>query len=112
MLKEAITEHDGALIKTIGDAVMAVFRQPSSALKAMLHAQQRLADPHSGQPLTLKAGVHIGPCIAVTLNERLDYFGSTVNLAARLEGQSSGADIVISSDVYDDPAVRSFRRSS
>jgi class 3 adenylate cyclase len=108
VLKEAIAEHDGALIKTIGDAVMAVFRQPTAALKAMLHAQQRLADPNSAQPLTLKAGVHIGPCIAVTLNERLDYFGSTVNLAARLEGQSTGEDIVISSDVYDDPEVRSF----
>src|SRR6185503_17183727 len=94
VLKEVIAEHDGALVKTIGDAVMAVFRQPSSALKAMLHAQQRLADPNTGQPLTLKAGVHVGPCIAVTLNDRLDYFGSTVNLAARLEGQSTGEDIV------------------
>jgi class 3 adenylate cyclase len=108
VLKETIAEHDGALVKTIGDAVMAVFRQPAAALKAMLHAQQRLGDANSSHPLTLKAGVHIGPCIAVTLNDRLDYFGSTVNLAARLEGQSSGADIVISSDVYDDPEVRSF----
>jgi class 3 adenylate cyclase len=108
VLKQVIAEHDGALVKTIGDAVMAVFRQPSAALKAMLHAQQRLADPNTGQPLTLKAGVHVGPCIAVTLNDRLDYFGSTVNLAARLEGQSTGEDIVISSDVYDDPEVRSL----
>jgi len=60
------------------------------------------------QPLNLKAGLHVGPCIAVTLNERLDYFGSTVNLAARLEGQSTGEDIVISSAVYADPAVRAF----
>jgi class 3 adenylate cyclase len=108
VLKQVIAEHDGALVKTIGDAVMAVFRQPSAALKAMLHAQQRLADANSRQPLTLKAGVHVGPCIAVTLNDRLDYFGSTVNLAARLEGQSTGEDIVISSEVYDDPEVRSF----
>jgi class 3 adenylate cyclase len=108
LLKQVIAEHDGALVKTIGDAVMAVFRHPVAALRAMLDAQQRLANPNSGQPLTLKAGVHVGPCIAVTLNDRLDYFGSTVNLAARLEGQSTGADIVISSDVYDDPEVRSF----
>src|SRR5438132_631826 len=108
-LKEVIAEHDGALVKTIGDAVMAVFRQPSAALKAMLSAQQRLANPPDGmQPLNLKAGLHVGPCIAVTLNERLDYFGSTVNLAARLEGQSTGEDIVISSDVYADPGVRAF----
>ena len=108
VLKQVIAEHDGALVKTIGDAVMAVFRQPSAALKAMLHAQEQLADPATGRPLTLKAGVHVGPCIAVTLNDRLDYFGSTVNLAARLEGQSTGEDIVISSAVYDDPEVRSF----
>src|SRR5437870_8905370 len=72
----------------------------------MLHAQEQLADPATGRPLTLKAGVHVGPCIAVTLNDRLDYFGSTVNLAARLEGQSTGNDIVVSSAVYSDPEVR------
>ncbi len=110
VLKEVIAEHGGALVKTIGDAVMAVFRQPAAALQAMLHAQQLLADSGNRHPLNLKAGLHVGPCIAVTLNERLDYFGSTVNLAARLEGQSTGQDIVISSAVYDDPEVRSFLR--
>jgi class 3 adenylate cyclase len=109
VLKQVIAEEDGALVKTIGDAVMAVFRQPVSALRAMLHAQQRLASPTEGrQALSLKAGIHTGPCIAVTLNDRLDYFGSTVNLAARLEGQSSGYDIVLSNVVYSDPAVRQF----
>lgn len=107
VLKQVIAEEDGALVKTIGDAVMAVFRQPAAALRAMLHAQQRLARD-SVQPLNLKAGLHTGPCIAVTLNERLDYFGSTVNMAARLEGQSTGEDIVISNAVYSDPAVREF----
>jgi class 3 adenylate cyclase len=75
----------------------------------MLHAQQRFASPPDGtQALSLKAGIHTGPCIAVTLNDRLDYFGSTVNLAARLEGQSTGRDIVLSNIVYSDPAVRQF----
>src|SRR2546430_145662 len=109
VLKQVIAEEDGALVKTIGDAVMAVFRQPVSALKAMLHAQRRLASPPDGtQALSLKAGIHTGPCIAVTLNDRLDSFGSTVNLAARLEGQSTGSDIVLSNVVYSDPAVRQF----
>ena len=57
-------------------------------------------------PLTLKAGLHTGPCIAVTLNDRLDYFGSTVNMAARLEGLSTGADVIISGAVHDDARVR------
>ncbi len=107
VLKQTIAAQDGALVKTIGDAVMAVFRRPANALRAMLEAQERLANPPDGMlPLTLKAGMHTGPCIAVTLNDRLDYFGSTVNLAARLEGQSTGGDVVISTAVYSDPEVR------
>jgi class 3 adenylate cyclase len=112
VLKKVIAEEDGALVKTIGDAVMAVFRRPSSALKAMLRAQEILAAPPSGDaPLTLKAGIHTGPCIAVTLNDRLDYFGSTVNMAARLEGLSTGGDVVISKALYDDPELRNFINS-
>ena len=107
VLKQTIAEQDGALVKTIGDAVMAVFRRPANALHAMLEAQERLANPPHGMlPLTLKAGLHTGPCIAVTLNDRLDYFGSTVNLASRLEGHSTGGDVVISQSVYSDPEVR------
>jgi len=56
-------------------------------------------------PLSLKAGLHLGPCIAVTLNDRLDYFGSTVNMAARLEGLSLGTDVIISRAVFDDDEV-------
>jgi len=107
VLKQAIADEDGALVKTIGDAVMAVFRHPAAGLRAMLRVQQRLASPPDGlPPLTLKAGLHTGPCIAVTLNDRLDYFGSTVNLAARLEAQSTGDDVVVSNAVYADPGVR------
>jgi len=109
VLRKVIAEEDGALVKTIGDAVMAVFRRPASALKAMLSAQEMLALPAEGvAPLTLKAGVHTGPCIAVTLNDRLDYFGSTVNMAARLEGLSTGDDVIISRALYEDPEVREF----
>jgi len=109
VLKKVIAEEDGALVKTIGDAVMAVFRRPASALRAMLSAQETLAAPATGsEPLTLKAGLHAGPCIAVTLNDRLDYFGSTVNMAARLESLSTGNDVIISRALYDDPEVRAL----
>lgn len=107
VLKRVIAAEDGAVVKTIGDAVMAVFRRPAGAVKAMLVAQEQLAAPGPGvAPLTLKAGIHSGPCIAVTLNERLDYFGSTVNMAARLESLSNGNDVVISRTLCDDPEVR------
>jgi class 3 adenylate cyclase len=112
VLKQAIKKHNGAIVKTIGDAVMAVFRQPVAALFAMLEAQRALANPPEGvMPLLLKAGIHSGPCIAVTLNERLDYFGSTVNLAARLEGLSTGAEVIISRAIYDDPEFKELVES-
>jgi class 3 adenylate cyclase len=107
VLRQAIAEHDGAIVKTIGDAVMAVFRCAADGLVAMLEVQRALAEPPDGRsPLLLKAGLHTGPCIAVTLNDRLDYFGSTVNLAARLEALSSGTDVIISRAVFEDAQVR------
>ena len=112
VVRKAIAEHDGAIVKTIGDAVMAVFRSAADGLLAMLEVQRALAEPADGSlPLQLKAGLNTGPCIAVTLNDRLDYFGSTVNMAARLEGLSSGADVIISRSVYEDAKVRAVIES-
>lgn len=109
VLRTAIREQDGAIVKTIGDAVMAVFQQPDNAVRAMIQAQHALqATAPLGEALALRVGIHSGRCIAVTLNERLDYFGTTVNLAARLEGQSAGGDLVLSNAVYADPAVQRF----
>jgi class 3 adenylate cyclase len=112
VLKKFIAERDGAIVKTIGDAVMAVFRKPVNALVAMLDVQEALSNPPDGvMPLLLKAGLHAGPCIAVTLNDRLDYFGSTVNMAARLEGLSSGSDVIISRAVFEDANVVELLKS-
>jgi len=106
VLRESIAAEGGSVVKTLGDAVMAVFPRPAPALRAVLRAQRLLASPPEGfRPLMLKAGIHAGPCIAVTLNERLDYFGSHVNITARLEPLSTGRDCVISEAVRRDPAV-------
>jgi class 3 adenylate cyclase len=102
LLASIVRDHDGAVVKTIGDAVMASFGDPAHAVKAALAMQAGIAD----RELVLKLGVHVGPSVVVTLNDRLDYFGSTVNMAARLQGQSHGRDIVLSRTVADDPAVQ------
>ncbi|HEX6290049.1 MAG TPA: adenylate/guanylate cyclase domain-containing protein [Herpetosiphonaceae bacterium] len=105
-LRHSIAAEDGVLVKTIGDAVMAIFRRPIAALRAITSAQRMLAAPAGGgQPFVLKAGLHHGPCIAVTLNDRLDYFGTTVNLAARLQSLSRGGDVVVSAAIRHDPEV-------
>ena len=107
VLRDAIHAEDGAIVKTIGDAIMAVFRQPEKAVEAMLNAQAHIAQPGSlSRDIKLKVGIHTGRAIAVTLNDRLDYFGTAVNTAARLEGQSDGTDIIISETVYLDPNVQ------
>ena len=101
LLREAVAAEDGAVVKSMGDAIMAVFPRPVGALRAMLSAQEAVA----GRPLALKVGMHTGPCIAVNQNGVLDYFGSTINLAARLVELSSGEDIVVSEAVLADPEV-------
>jgi class 3 adenylate cyclase len=103
-LASIVRDHDGAVVKTIGDAVMASFGDPADAVKAALAMQARIAD-FAGE-LVLKIGIHVGASVMVSLNERLDYFGSTVNMAARLQGQSDGGDIVLSRAVSEDPAVK------
>jgi class 3 adenylate cyclase len=113
VLASAVRRHDGAVVKTIGDAVMAAFSEPAAALAAALAIRRDIAEfDHklSGEigeagTIQVKLGLHCGPCIAVTLNDRLDYFGRTVNLAARLQAESRGGDIVVSEEMAQDPAV-------
>ncbi len=79
---------------------------PLVAVRAIHRVQQALAiAPGKLGDLQLKAGMHYGPCIAVTLNDKLDYFGSTVNIASRLEHLSERGDIVMSTAVHVDPEV-------
>ena len=107
LLAAIVRDHDGAVVKTIGDAVMASFTDPAQAVRAALAMQEGIASSaRTGSDLVLKVGVHAGPSVVVTLNGRLDYFGSTVNMAARLQGQSAGDDIVLSHAVAEDPAVQ------
>lgn len=111
LLKQAVAEQNGSIVKTIGDAIMAVFRTPTEAMRAMLSAQLALDNTFKGL-LSLKTGIHFGPAIAVTLNERLDYFGTTVNFASRLEKYSEGKDIILSEQVYTDPEVQEFLKAN
>jgi len=107
VLESAVAEEGGAIVKTMGDSVMAAFRQPVAALRAMWKAQVKIAE--RGNPmLWLKAGIHKGPCIVVNLNDRLDYFGSTVNITARLPGFSQGGELIFSEAIHDDPEVQEF----
>jgi class 3 adenylate cyclase len=106
---QAVTiRHHGAIIKTIGDAVMAAFMQPGDAVNAALEMREAIADFNRSQPdraLILKIGLHKGAAIAVTLNDRLDYFGQTVNIAARVQNLADADEIYVSGDVFESDGV-------
>ena len=107
-LRERVRRHNGAIVKTVGDAVMAAFADPVDALQAGLEIQRNLTkfnEESSGTPIVIKMGLHAGPSIAVTSNDGIDYFGATVNLAARLEKESRGSDIILSESLAQDPGV-------
>lgn len=107
-LMHHIASHSGSMVKTIGDAVMAVFHHPYQAVQAALDIQGQVDEliADIGEPLTIKIGIHTGPAIAVNSNDRLDYFGRTVNIAARVQGCSRGGDIVVTEQVYLLPEVQ------
>ena len=107
-LLDATVRHNGAVTKTIGDAVMAAFFTSADAVQAALdmrEAVDQLNRDRLQRDFILKIGVHRGAAIAVTLNERLDYFGQTVNIAARVQNLADGDEICITEDVYRAPAV-------
>jgi class 3 adenylate cyclase len=102
LLREVVAARGGAVVKTIGDAVMASFPTPAPALEAAMVMNREIA--RVGE-LELKIGLHAGPCIAVDLNERLDYFGQTVNIAARVQGIADSRQIVCTDAVRDAPGA-------
>ena len=104
VLSEIVASEAGAVVKTIGDAVMATFPTPDRALAAALpHA--RLDQGLRDGDLLIKIGIHEGPCLAVTLNDRLDYFGQTVNIAARVQSLADARSIFATRSVVENPQV-------
>lgn len=106
VLHQIVASETGAIVKTIGDAVMATFPSPDRAMSAALKmrdAMQRLNAEHDGADLTLKIGIHEGPCLAVVLNERQDFFGHTVNIAARVQALATSQAIFATGSVVENP---------
>jgi class 3 adenylate cyclase len=95
-MADIVRGWSGAVVKTIGDAVMATFDTPDDGLAAALDMRRAMdglrSHPAEGD-LQIKIGLHEGPCLAVTSNDRLDYFGQTVNIAARVQGLAEGRAI-------------------
>lgn len=105
VLSEIVASETGAVVKTIGDAVMASFPAPDRAIAAavrMRAAMRGLNQARGKEDMILKIGIHEGPCIAVNLNERQDYFGQTVNIASRVQHLAASNEIFTTDAVLGD----------
>jgi class 3 adenylate cyclase len=113
VLNEVIAAEAGAVVKTIGDAVMATFPTPDRALAAALRMREAMRSiKHGDRDLLLKIGIHEGPCLAVTLNDRQDYFGQTVNIASRVQGLAGSRAIFATGPVVEHPGSSSILKKS
>jgi class 3 adenylate cyclase len=105
ILTDSIRKNSGAIVKTMGDAVMATFSRPQDAVHAavdMINGMQSLneklrAEQHE---LGLKIGLHEGPALAINADDRVDYFGQTVNIASRVQGLAKAGEIWITEPVF------------
>lgn len=107
-LGNIVRRFRGNIVKTVGDGVHAAFLSPADALRASIEMQQGMPEFNRRLDCTgisIRIGLHAGASIAVTLNNRLDYYGEAVNLAARLEGLGAAGDITMSQAFAEDPAV-------
>jgi class 3 adenylate cyclase len=111
LLQEIIASERGAVVKTIGDAVMATFETPDRAIAAAIRMREAMSDlgaERQHQSLSLKMGIHEGSCLAVTLNAQQDYFGQTVNIASRVQGLAASRSIVVTESVVENARARSL----
>jgi class 3 adenylate cyclase len=111
LLQEIIASERGAVVKTIGDAVMATFETPDRAIAAAIRMREAMSDlgaERQHQSLLLKMGIHEGSCLAVTLNGQQDYFGQTVNIASRVQGLAASRSIVVTESVVENAHARAL----
>lgn len=113
VLYQIVAAEAGAVVKTIGDAVMATFPTPDRAMAAALRmreAMQAINGQRGSDDLLLKIGIHEGPCLAVTFNDRQDYFGQTVNMAARVQGLAKDRAIFVTRPIVENAGASAILR--
>jgi class 3 adenylate cyclase len=111
LLQEIIASERGAVVKTVGDAVMATFETPDRAIAAAIRMREAMSDlgaERQHQSLRLKMGIHEGSCLAVTLNGQQDYFGQTVNVASRVQGLADSRSIMVTEQVVENAQSRAL----
>jgi class 3 adenylate cyclase len=103
-----IAEHRGAVVKTIGDAAMGAFNDPLDAVRCARAIHDRFPPNCTHSVARLRISLNTGPCIAVKLNANIDYFGGTVNVAAKLQSRAESWQIAMATATYNAPGVAGY----
>ena len=104
-LGDAIRQGGGAVVKTQGEGMVASFSDVTAAVRTALELPARLAGDEATRSLRLRVGVHRGPTLAATLNDQLDYFGTTARQAAGTLQYARGGEMILTQAVAADPEV-------
>ncbi len=110
ILTNIVRKHSGAVVKTMGDAIMATFSHPTDGLLASIEMILKIEDLNDiwkqrGYEIGLKIGLHEGSALAVNADDRIDYFGQAINIAARVQNLAKSGEIWITEPVYNYPGI-------
>lgn len=110
ILADTVRQFSGAIVKTMGDAIMATFSRPLDGFLASLDMLNKIEHMNqswyeTGYKIGLKVGINEGPALAVVNDERIDYFGQSVNIAARVQGLAQAGEVWISQAILESPGV-------
>ncbi|WP_169928124.1 DUF5939 domain-containing protein [Labilithrix luteola] len=105
VLRKAIDGAGGSVVKTMGDAVMASFVEPTACVRGAIECLRAFeafrATQEHGELTGLKLGLYAGPCYVIRANDLIDYFGQTVNCASRVQHLAESGEIVMEAHVFE-----------
>ena len=87
-----ISDHDGSLVKTLGDGSMSSFRGATGAMRAAIAIQSAAAKIEDDPKLEIRIGIHAGDVVQT----EDDFYGTVVNKAARLAALAKPSEILVS----------------
>jgi serine/threonine protein kinase/class 3 adenylate cyclase len=110
LLEEQIRRERGTIVKTLGEGLLAAFPEAVAAVRVGLDLPAVLESSAATRTLRLRVGVHRGPVMMATVNDRLDYLGTTVRHAMQLPQFARGGELILTQAVAADPQVAALVR--
>jgi adenylate cyclase len=96
-----VERHDGRIVNTWGDAVIAEFASVVEAVQCAVEIQQEISNQESDPPPAHRMRFRIGINLGDVMVDGSDIFGDGVNIAARLQELAEPGGVVVSGPVYD-----------